>query len=56
MNPAALATNIGDLRTGGILIVNSDAFEGKGLDQAGYETNPLEDGIAEIVSPPQSAR
>jgi 2-oxoglutarate ferredoxin oxidoreductase subunit alpha len=44
MNPAALATNLGDLRTGGILIVNSDAFEGKGLDQAGYETSPLEDG------------
>jgi 2-oxoglutarate/2-oxoacid ferredoxin oxidoreductase subunit alpha len=44
MNPAALATNIGDLRTGGILIVNSDAFEAKGLDQAGYDTNPLEDG------------
>ena len=43
MNPAALATNVGDLRTGGILIVNSDAFEGKGLDQAGYDTNPLED-------------
>jgi 2-oxoglutarate ferredoxin oxidoreductase subunit alpha len=44
MNPAALATNIGELRTGGILIVNSDAFEPKGLDQAGYDTNPLEDG------------
>jgi 2-oxoglutarate ferredoxin oxidoreductase subunit alpha len=44
MNPAALATNLTDLRTGGILIVNSDAFEPKGLDQAGYETNPLEDG------------
>ncbi|HEX4413327.1 MAG TPA: 2-oxoacid:acceptor oxidoreductase subunit alpha [Lacipirellulaceae bacterium] len=44
MNPAALATNLGDLRTGGILIVNSDTFEAKGLDQAGYETNPLEDG------------
>src|SRR5436189_5134451 len=42
MNPAALATNLGDLRTGGILIVNSDAFEGKGLDQAGYDTSPLE--------------
>src|SRR5688500_9326252 len=27
MNPAALATNLTDLRTGGILIVNSDAFE-----------------------------
>lgn len=44
MNPAALATNVGDLRSGGILIVNSDAFESKGLDQAGYDTNPLEDG------------
>jgi 2-oxoglutarate ferredoxin oxidoreductase subunit alpha len=44
MNPAALATNLSDLRAGGILIVNSDAFEPKGLDQAGYETNPLEDG------------
>src|SRR5262245_33408630 len=44
MNPAALATNLGDLRTGGILILNSDAFEAKGLDQAGYETNPIEDG------------
>ena len=44
MNPAALATNLGDLRTGGILIVNSDAFEAKGLDQAGYETNPIDDG------------
>lgn len=48
MNPAALATNIGDLRTGGILIVNSDAFEPKGLEQAGYETNPLEDGSLKV--------
>ena len=30
MNPAALATNLDDLRTGGILIVNSDAFDDKG--------------------------
>ncbi len=44
MNPAALATNIGDLRSGGILIANSDAFDPKGLEQAGYKTNPLEDG------------
>lgn len=43
MNPAALKTNLGDLRAGGILIVNSDAFESKGLDQAGYAANPLED-------------
>jgi 2-oxoglutarate ferredoxin oxidoreductase subunit alpha len=44
MNPAALATNLSDLRAGGILIVNGDAFEPKGLDQAGYKANPLEDG------------
>jgi 2-oxoglutarate/2-oxoacid ferredoxin oxidoreductase subunit alpha len=44
MNPAALATNISDLRTGGILIVNADAFDNKGLEQAGYKTNPVEDG------------
>jgi 2-oxoglutarate ferredoxin oxidoreductase subunit alpha len=27
MNPAALVTNVGDLRAGGILIVNSDEFD-----------------------------
>lgn len=43
MNPAALATNLVDLRPGGILIVNSDEFDAKGLEQAGYKTNPLED-------------
>jgi len=44
MNPAALATNVSDLRAGGILIVNADEFTAKGLDQAGYKTNPLDDG------------
>ncbi len=44
MNPAALTTNLCDLVHGGILIVNEDAFEKKGLEQAGYDTNPLEDG------------
>jgi 2-oxoglutarate/2-oxoacid ferredoxin oxidoreductase subunit alpha len=44
MNPAALTTNIADLREGGILLVNRDAFDGKGLEQAGYAANPLEDG------------
>lgn len=44
MNPAALTTNCADLRDGGILLVNKDAFDKKGLEQAGYETNPLEDG------------
>ncbi len=47
MNPAALVTNLGDLAPGGMLIVNSDAFDKKGLEQAGYATNPLEDGSLE---------
>jgi 2-oxoglutarate ferredoxin oxidoreductase subunit alpha len=44
MNPAALVTNLSDLVTGGVLIVNKDAFDEKGLAQAGYVTNPLQDG------------
>lgn len=44
MNPAALATNLGDLVTGGILIVDRDEFDEKNLKPAGYSTNPLEDG------------
>jgi 2-oxoglutarate ferredoxin oxidoreductase subunit alpha len=44
MNPAALKTNLKDLETGGILIVNSDAFATADLHKAGYKTNPLEDG------------
>lgn len=47
MNPAALVTNLADLRRGGILLVNKDAFEKKGLEQAGYETDPTEDGSLE---------
>src|SRR5947209_20275178 len=44
MNPAALKANLRDLETGGILIVNSDAFAAGDLHKAGYKTNPLEDG------------
>src|ERR1700685_1256008 len=47
MNPAALVTNLVDLVSGGILIVNKDAFDEKGLQQAGYPQNPLEDGSLE---------
>ena len=45
MNPAALKTNLSDLDTSGngILIVNEDTFDAKGLDQAGYTANPIED-------------
>ncbi len=44
MNPAALKTNLKDLESGGILIVNTDAFGTGDLHKAGYKANPLEDG------------
>ena len=44
MNPAALKTNIKDLREGGTLIVNMDAFKARNLEKAGYTVSPLEDG------------
>ncbi|HEX3775657.1 MAG TPA: 2-oxoacid:acceptor oxidoreductase subunit alpha [Polyangiaceae bacterium] len=44
MNPAALKTNLRDLKRGGLLIVNAGAFNAANLKKAGYETNPLEDG------------
>src|SRR6516165_12226068 len=44
MNPAALKTNLKDLRAGGALILNRDAFSEKNLLKAGYAANPLEDG------------
>jgi len=44
MNPAALKTNVGDLRPGGLLIVDQDEFEPTNLRKASYENNPLEDG------------
>lgn len=43
MNPAALITNIRDLKKGGILIVNEESFTKKDLDLADMELNPLED-------------
>ncbi|MFQ5352908.1 MAG: 2-oxoacid:acceptor oxidoreductase subunit alpha, partial [Candidatus Binatia bacterium] len=42
MNPAALAVNTDDLRDGGILIADSDAFTTSNLRKAGLEENPLE--------------
>ncbi len=43
MNPAALKTNLGDLKRGGTLIVNEDAFDKSNIAKAGYESNPLDD-------------
>ena len=43
MNPAALKSNLADLRPGGMLIVNHEAFDERNLTKAGYDKNPLED-------------
>lgn len=43
MNPAALKVHLDDLKKGGVLIVNSAAFEKRlSLQQAGWDSNPLE--------------
>ena len=43
MNPAALKSNLSDLRHGGVLIVNTDEFTKRNLAKVGYGSNPLED-------------
>ncbi len=50
MNPAALKANIGDLPTGGTLIVNTDSFGERDLAKAGYAANPLEDGSLAVFT------
>jgi 2-oxoglutarate/2-oxoacid ferredoxin oxidoreductase subunit alpha len=55
MNPAALKVHVADLKPGGILIVNTAAFDQRNLEKAGYPKdekgepkNPLADpGLAE---------
>ena len=43
MNPAALKVNLADLEPGGLLIVNTDAFNENNLKKAAYAANPLND-------------
>lgn len=42
MNPAALKTNVSDLKRGGTLIVNEEEFNKSGLQKALYDANPLD--------------
>ena len=44
MNPAALKTNVTDLKAGGLIIADSGEFNDRNLAKAKYEANPLEDG------------
>ncbi len=48
MNPAALKANLGDLKKGATVIVDSHDFTNRNLSKAGYAENPLEnDSLAE---------
>lgn len=43
MNPAALKVHLKDLKKGGSIMANANAFTDKNLKMAGWESNPLED-------------
>ena len=43
MNPAALTTNVRDLREGGLVVVDTGSFGERNLQKAGYAKNPLDD-------------
>ncbi|MEU2599298.1 2-oxoacid:acceptor oxidoreductase subunit alpha [Streptomyces hirsutus] len=43
MNPAALRANVGDLRPGATVIVDTYDFTARNLTKAGYSASPLED-------------
>lgn len=43
-NPAALKVNLKDLKKGGTILVNIDAFTDSKIAKAGYESNPLHSG------------
>ncbi len=44
MNPAALKTNVGSLKPGGLIIADEGEFGARNLAKAHYEANPLTDG------------
>jgi len=43
MNPAALKTNVDDLKPGGLIIADEGEFGARNLAKAGYAANPLDD-------------
>jgi 2-oxoglutarate ferredoxin oxidoreductase subunit alpha len=43
LNPAALMVNSGDLRIGGLVVIDTGTFTKRNLSKAGFATNPLED-------------
>jgi 2-oxoglutarate ferredoxin oxidoreductase subunit alpha len=44
MNPAALKTNLGALKPGGLIIADTGEFTKRNLEKAKYEQSPIDDG------------
>ncbi|NAW50809.1 2-oxoglutarate ferredoxin oxidoreductase subunit alpha, partial [Elizabethkingia argentiflava] len=42
--PAALKTNVGALKPGGLIIADTGEFTKRNLEKAKYEVSPIEDG------------
>jgi 2-oxoglutarate ferredoxin oxidoreductase subunit alpha len=47
MNPAALKVELGNVRKGGVIIVDTGSFNERNIKRAGFDTNPLEDATLE---------
>ncbi|WP_296678963.1 2-oxoacid:acceptor oxidoreductase subunit alpha [Novosphingobium sp.] len=44
MNPAALKTNVGALKPGGLIIADTGEFTKRNLEKAKYDASPIDDG------------
>ena len=44
MNPAALKTNVDELKPGGLIIADTGEFNDRNLAKAKYDANPIDDG------------
>jgi 2-oxoglutarate ferredoxin oxidoreductase subunit alpha len=51
MNPAALKVHVADLKPGGILIVNTAAFDQRNLEKAGYPKDPKGEALSPLADP-----
>ena len=50
MNPAALKVNVGDLKPGGLVLADRDAFDEGSLKKAGYAANPYDPTNHEVMT------
>jgi len=46
-NPAALKTNLTEVKTGGLVVVDEGTFNKRGLKKAGYDADPRDAGLGE---------